>query len=83
MTKQEEIREGLKAELEKHLYLPIRASVESKLGRDRAIEEFLKNSLQYLHSQGVVLLSPVNIGEPPLTRNRRHYVVVEPILSGH
>ena len=68
-SKQEEIREGIKYELRKRKFT----------GESLSDAEYADGIVRRLHSQGVVILSPKNIGEPPIIRNREHYVVVEPL----
>ena len=73
MNKQKEIREGIRRELGKHLYLPLDASAESRLERDNAVDEFLGGILSYLHSQGVV----IKVDRDPLEGG----FVIEPLVG--
>ena len=80
MTKQEEIREGVA----RWLFTFVHERENMKLGWEQTKGYYLMEAdllLGRLHSQDVVILSPTNIGEPPLIRNHRHYVAVEPLIK--
>ena len=45
-----EIRKHLEDELNRHLYLPVGASEESRQRKDEAVNEFLDAAIKYLHT---------------------------------